>query len=439
MRHMNTPARDHANLRVQMCTKLVMDTTDPDISFDADGVCNYWHEFQAFKATLPSPQERERRLAETVERIKASGKGKPYDSIIGLSGGVDSSYLAYLAKKLGLRPLAVHFDNGWNSELAVGNIEMLVSKLGYDLETFVMDWDEFRDLQRAYFKASVLDLEVPTDHMIFGALYRTAARHGIKHVLSGENYATEWLLPRRWYYTKHDLVNLKGIHRAYGELPLRKLPTFGLWQYLYFTRVLDIRGVGLLDLIDYNKDGAKRVLYDELGWREYGDKHHEFVFTRFYQGYILPRKFGIDKRKAHLSNLILTGQMSRDDALRQLQQPPYDEDMQKSDKQYVAKKLGFSEDEFEAILSQPNRAHEVYGTDRKHRQRAMHLARMASPSSGSYGASEHRRSCSSARQTCFKTAAKRYCSFPRRPGTDRTSPSITMQRGSRRSGTKCFS
>jgi N-acetyl sugar amidotransferase len=345
-----------------------MDTTDPGITFDKDGVSNYWHDYQAFQARQPNEEDRKRELTEVVERIKAAGRGKKYDSVIGLSGGIDSSYLAYLAKQLGLQPLAVHFDNGWNSELAVSNIEKLVSKLGYDLETFVMDWDEFRDIQRAYFKASVIDLEVPTDHMIFGALYKTASRYGIKYILSGSNNATEWLLPRAWYYLKDDLVNLRAIHRAYGELPLRKLPVLGIWQHAYYQFVRGIRSVSILDLIDYRKDEAKNLLTEQVGWRDYGGKHYESTFTRFFQGYILPRKFGVDKRKAHLSSLILSGQMTREEALRELQQPTYDLDLQQQDKAYVAKKLGFSREEFEAVLALPNRSHESFGTDEQQRR-----------------------------------------------------------------------
>lgn len=364
-----------ATRRVQVCTRTVMDTTDPDITFDANGICNYWHEFQAFKATLPGPEARERLLNSALARIKAAGKGKPYDCIIGLSGGVDSSYLAYLAKKWGLRPLAVHFDNGWNSELAVDNIERLVTKLGYELETFVMDWDEFRDLQRAYFKASVIDLEIPTDHMIFGALHKIAARRGIKFILSGHNSATEWLLPRAWYYKKFDLTNIMAIHRAFGELPMRKLPALGVWHQAYYHHVTRIRSEQLLDLIDYQKADAKSFLINELGWRDYGGKHYESIFTRFYQGYILPRKFDIDKRKAHLSNLILSGQMTREEALRELQQPTYDEELQQVDKTYVAKKLGFEAKEFEALLTQPNRRHEEFDTDADHRRLYFRIAK----------------------------------------------------------------
>lgn len=355
--------RAAARLPYRMCTKLVIDTTDPDVTFDDNGVSNYWHEHQRFVAGLPDADSREKLLQVTVDRLRAYGRGRKYDCILGLSGGIDSSYLAYLAKNLGLRPLIVHFDNGWNTELAVANIESICRKLDLPLQTFVMDWPEFRDLQRAYFKASVLDLEVPTDHMIFGALYQVARKNGIRFILSGNNHKTEWLLPTAWYYRKFDLVNIKGIHREYGELPMKHLPALGVQQAAWYQMRHRMQDIKLLDLVDYDKEGAKAMLMAEFDWRDYGGKHYESVFTRFYQGYILPRKFDIDKRKAHLSNLILSGQMTRDEALAALQQPTYDPEQQEEDKAYVAKKLGFTADEFEALLNLPNRRHEEFGTD----------------------------------------------------------------------------
>ena len=365
---MNSPSKD---LRYQMCTVTVMDTTDPDITFDENGISHYVHAFRAFQETLPSPAERDRLLHISLDQIKHLGRGKRYDCVLGLSGGVDSSYMAWMAKKWGLRPLVVHFDNGWNSELAVRNIEEIVNRLGFDLETLVMDWDEFRDLQRAYFLASVVDIEVTTDQLIQGALYRLAARNGIRSILSGTNWATEWLMPKTWNYRKQDLVNLRSIHRQFGEVPLRHSALFGLRHQVWYNYFRRIRSHALLDLIDYNKSDAKNVLIEELAWRDYGGKHYESVFTRFYQGYLLPRKFGIDKRKAHLSNLILTGEISRDAALAELQRPTYDEDLQKEDLAYVSKKLRFSPEEFEAILSADPIPHEHYGTDLEQRKMFM--------------------------------------------------------------------
>lgn len=363
--------KDQHSIRHQVCAVTVMDTTDPDIRFDKNGACHYVAEFAAFRASQPDPETRDQMLGAQLSAIKAAGKGRRYDCVLGLSGGVDSSYIAYLAKEWGLRPLVVHFDNGWNSELAVNNIEEIVNRLGFDLETLVMDWEEFRDLQRAYFLASVVDIEVTTDQLIQGALYRLAVRHGIKTILSGTNWATEWLMPRSWNYRKQDLVNLRNIHRKFGKVPLRKSTLYGLRHQIWYTYVKGIRTVGILDLVDYSKAKAKEVLIRELGWRDYGGKHYESTFTRFYQGYVLPQKFNVDKRKAHLSNLILTGEITRDQALAELQQPTYDEQLMEEDKVYVAKKLRFSSEEFEAILSAAPIPHEHYGTDSSQRQAFM--------------------------------------------------------------------
>lgn len=364
---------------LRVCTRTVMDNTDPDIVFDDDGICNWWHQFREIAASRPDVEPRETRLREVIAKIRDAGRGRPYDCILGLSGGVDSSYMAYFAKQWSLRPLVVHFDNGWNDELAVRNIELMVKALGFSLQTFVMHWPEFRDLQRAYFKASVLDLEIPTDHMIFGALHKIASEHHIKYILSGNNFATEWLLPRAWYYSKFDLENMKAIHRAYGEVPMRHLPKLGVWQRLYYQRVKVIEDLRILELVPYRKLEAKQLLIDEFGWKDYGGKHYESVFTRFYQGYILPKKYGIDKRKAHLSNLICNGEISRDTALDELSRPPDDPDRQRSDKRYVAKKLGWSDDQFDEILALPPRRHEEFGTDERQHRAAERVIRCCQP------------------------------------------------------------
>ncbi|HCQ66717.1 MAG TPA: N-acetyl sugar amidotransferase [Rhodobacteraceae bacterium] len=358
-----------SDLHYQVCTRTVMDTTDPDIRFDENGVSNYVPDFAAFIEGLPSPDERKTDLERRIAQIKAEGMGKRYDCVLGLSGGVDSSYLAYLSKEWGLRPLVVHFDNGWNSELAVDNIERIVSHLGFELATHVMNWEEFRDLQRSYFLASVVDIEVPTDNLIFGALFRLAAKHKVRTILSGTNYATEWLMPPRWNYRKNDAVNIKAIQAKFGSRKLKELPILGVWNQGRYTLANGIRTFAPLDLIYYSKAGAKKLLMEELGWRDYGGKHYESVFTRFYQGYVLPKKFNIDKRRAHLSTLILNGEITRDEALAELQQPTYDEDLQAEDRAYLGKKLGFSEEEFDRILAADPVPHEVYGTDAVQRAR----------------------------------------------------------------------
>lgn len=365
----------------QQCIISVMDTiADPDITFDEKGICNYYYEYleaertQGFKG-----EEAEQKLLSIIGNIKAAGKNNRYDCVVGLSGGADSTYLALLAKRYGLKPLLVHFDYGWNSELAVQNIENAVKILGFDLYTYVMDWVEFRELQRSYFKASVLDLDVPADHMIFGALFKTANKFNIKYLLSGNNVWTEHTLPKTWNYNKFDLVNLKNIHAAFSKKTLQKLPALGLWHYAYYQLVKNIRSVQLLNYVSYNKEEIKDTIIKELDWRDYGGKHHESVFTRFYQGYILPSKFHIDKRKAHLSNLIFAGQLSKPAALRELASPPYNLQLQAEDKEYVAKKLGFSEKEFENVLTQPNRDHKEFGTDEEQRKMYFKIMQMIKP------------------------------------------------------------
>ncbi|MHA3904160.1 N-acetyl sugar amidotransferase [Castellaniella sp. WN] len=355
------------NIRTyQRCTSCVMDTTDPDITFNKQGVCNHCQRYDRLVRDVvdrAARGERTKELNAMVERIKEAGKGKDYDCIMGLSGGVDSSYVAYTAKRLGLRPLAVHFDSGWNSELAVNNIENIVKQLGIDLYTHVVNWDEMRDLQLAFFKASVANCDIPTDHAFPAILLRQAARHGIKYLLSGSNYATEFILPSSWGYQSGDLRHLKDIHRHFGRGRLHDYPTIGFFrQYVWYPYIRKIKTVKLLNYIPYNKFDAKKTIIKELGWRDYGGKHYESIFTRFFQGYYLPRKFGYDKRLAHLSSLIKSGQMSREAALEELQRPTYDPSLQEDDKKFVAKKLGVTVGELEEIFSRPNKDYTDYAS-----------------------------------------------------------------------------
>jgi N-acetyl sugar amidotransferase len=342
-----------------------MDTSDPKVVFDHDGVCNHCHRAVDQLARIPrSKADSNAALALAASRIKSAAGANEYDSIIGLSGGVDSSYLACLAKRMGLKPLAVHFDNGWNTELAVENIQRVVEACSFDLHTYVIDWREFRDLQRAFLKASVLDTELPTDHAIFAALIDLAKQHEIKTVLSGWNVATEHGLPKSWAWNKQDWTNIKAVHKAYGEVPLRTFPhvsTFRWWLDQLITGGFEI--VQLLNLIPYRRDEAAQFLSDEIGWRDYGGKHHESLFTKFYQGSILPTKFGIDKRRAHLSDRIRNGELTRDEALGVLAEPLYSPDELRSDSEYVRKKLGFNENEWTDILAAPPRRHSDFASD----------------------------------------------------------------------------
>ncbi len=347
----------------RVCTRCVMDTSDPFIEFDADGVCNHCRSYeQLARTSLHNDEEGRRMLDGYVARMKAAGAGKEYDCIAGVSGGVDSTYVAYLAKQLGLRVLAVHMDNGWDSELAVKNIENVLKKLDIDLFTYVLDWEEFKDLQLSFLKASVPDAEIPTDHAIGAVIYDLAVKKGISYVLSGNNIVTEGILPNSWTYGVHDWSYIEGIQRQFGRVPLKTFPHFSHLKAKYLKRTKKVQVLQILDYVPYVKEEVMHVLQDELGWKYYGGKHYESVYTRFFQGYILPRKFGIDKRKAHLSTLICSGQINREEALAELLENPYTDRMMAEDREYVVKKLGITEAEFAEIMAAPVKSHRDYPT-----------------------------------------------------------------------------
>ncbi len=348
----------------QICARTVMDTTDPFITFDENGVSNHaLHYDSTMKRFVDAATAGERadELAELVAKIKEAGKGKPYDCVIGISGGVDSTYLILQAVKLGLRPLAVHFDSGWNSELAVDNIHHIVSRLGLDLVTEVVDWREMRDLQLSYLKARVMDWDMPTDHAFAAVAYREAAKYGIRYILSGHNFATESILPRAWGFNAADAVHLKAIHRRFGTVKLKTYPVMGIWKrYVWYGYVRPIWTVHLLNYMPYIKEEAKREITEELGWRDYGGKHYESVFTRYFQGSYLPRRYGWDKRKAHLTSLILSGQLTRDEALAALEHHDYPEDLERQDHEFIAKKLGLTVPELDHLIASPRVDHFDY-------------------------------------------------------------------------------
>ncbi len=338
-----------------------MDTTDYDIEFDNHGVCNHCRTFvEDAKAFPQTPEDRAKRLKEIVADVKADGVGKEYDCIIGLSGGVDSTYVAYLVKKLGLRPLAVHLDNGWNSELAQKNIENIVKKLDIDLYTHVLDWDQFRELQKAFLRASTTDCEIPTDHAIVAVLLDLALKYKVNYILSGNNHNTEGVLPFSYSYGCFDWKYIRSVHKIFSKKSLKGFPHFSFSKRLYFVLFKKIRNIGILNYIEYDKAEAMKTIENELDWKYYGGKHYESVYTRFYQGYILPEKFSVDKRRAHLSSLICSGQMSREEALEELKKPSYpSQELLDEDKVFVTKKLGLSMKEFEEIMSLPPK----YATD----------------------------------------------------------------------------
>ena len=337
-----------------------MDETAVPIEFDDQGICNYCkeHEFKVSLIPAGKPDAAEQ-LAAVVRKIKSKSHGE-YDCIVGLSGGVDSSYVAYQAVKLGLKPLAVHFDNGWNSELAVQNIENIVKKLDLDLMTYVIDWQEFRDIQRSFFKADVIDIEMVTDHAIFAAMFKIAREQKIKYILSGTNAATESIMPKSWQHFKFDLRNLKSIHNRYGEIKIRNYPTISIWKMAWLKFSGKVQSVAILNYFNYSKKEAMEALSRELSWQYYGGKHYESVFTKFYQSYILPQKFRVDKRKIHFSDLILNGEMTREMALNELSSLPYDKSELIRDTEYVTKKLSLSLDEFHNYIKKPPVSHYKY-------------------------------------------------------------------------------
>lgn len=348
----------------QVCTRCVMDTTDPNIVFDAQGVCNHCHSYdQAVKNWSPQELDSSSALKSLFETIKEEGRSKDYDCLIGLSGGVDSSYIALLAKRFNLKPLCVHLDNGWNSELATDNIHRIVEKCNFDLYTHVIDWEEFRELQKAFFRANVVDLEILSDHAIFGVIIQLARKHKIKHILSGANIATEFVMPKAWVHRKQDLANIKDINKKFGTIPLKTFPQVSTLKHVAFMYGLGHKVHKPLNLFRFDKKSAKQELQEQLGWRDYGGKHYESIFTKFYQAHILPKKFNIDKRKAHLSTLILSGQMTRESALDELKKPLYPADELEQDKEFVLKKLGFTTEWFDEYLNEKPRSHLEFATD----------------------------------------------------------------------------
>lgn len=355
----------------RMCTRCVMDTSAPHITFDEQGVCNYCHTFENVtrKGWFPN-EEGARRWAAISEEIRQAGKGKEYDCILGLSGGIDSSYLAIKVKEWGLRPLVVHVDAGWNSELAVANIEKIVKHCGFDLHTHVVDWEEMRDLHLAYLRAGISNQDVPQDHVFFSSLYHFATRNGIRYILSGGNLATEGIFPSGWHGAAMDAINLKAIHRKYGERPLKTYSTISFFAYYFwYPFVKKMRTVRPLNYMPYDKNAAITELERTIGWRSYGRKHGESLFTKLFQNHYLPVKFGYDKRKPHLSSLIVSGQMTRDEALGKLAEPLYDPQELEIDITYFCKKLRISRAQFDEFMTGPKRDYSEFPNwDASHRR-----------------------------------------------------------------------
>ena len=351
---------------LQICTKTVMDTTDPNIKFNKSGESHYYTNF--IKNIIPvwkNDNSKFYQLEKIADKIKKDSKKNDFDCIIGISGGVDSSYLVYLAKEiLGLRPLIYHVDAGWNSQLAVSNIEKIIDKLNLDLHTDVIYWPEMKDLQLSFFKAQVPHLDTPQDHAFFSSMYNYASKYKVKYILNGGNFSTECIRePLEWHYHASDLKQLKDIHSKFGNLKLDKFPTADIFKYKFYYRfVKSIKVIQPLNMIKYIKSEAIDLLQRKFDWKEYSHKHYESRFTKFYEGYWLLNKFGYDKRKAHYSSLILTDQMTREDALKKISVAPYTEEIE-DDFEYVANKLEISVMELKNLMNGENKSFRDYNSN----------------------------------------------------------------------------
>lgn len=344
------------------CVRCVMDTSDPFIVFDNKGICNHCKKFDevTFKE-WPLKERGQERLEEIIDKIKKDGEGKEYDCIIGLSGGLDSSYLAVFLKDYNLRALAVHVDAGWNSELSVYNIEQVVKHCGYNLHTHVINWSDMRNLQLAYLESGVCNQDVPQDHIFFSSLYHFATKNKIRYIISGGNISTESISPDSWHHSAMDSINIRSIYKKFGKKKLENYKTISFFQYyIYYPFFCKMKTIRPLDFIDYNRKDALDTLKNKIGYKEYGEKHCESVFTKFFQNYYLPKRFGYDKRKLHFSSMILSGQIDRNEALKQLGETLYDEENLKQDFKYIAQKLKISEEKLKEFIELPPSSYSCY-------------------------------------------------------------------------------
>ena len=361
----------------QICTKTVMDTSDPNIKFDANGVCNYWHEYNDFiKKREESGKFNEANLLKIIERVKEENINKKYDCLIGVSGGIDSTYIAQKVLEYGLRTLAVHFDGGWDNEFGSHNLALMKSKLNLDVHVLKVDFEEIKDLIKAYLKSSVIDIGIYADHAIHATMYNLAKKYKINTVFIGTNYKTEFITPKAWVYNKMDLDNLRDIHAKFGELPkLKTYPTFGFEKQLYFLFKHKLEVIRMIDYLDFDTNKVTKKLKKELDWKPYPRKHGESLFTVFYQNYILPEKFGVDKRKMHLSSQICSGEITREEALVELAKPLYSPKQLKQDKTEVLRRLDINVAEFDKIMNEAAISHLYYKNDKNKRKFYMNFMR----------------------------------------------------------------
>jgi N-acetyl sugar amidotransferase len=352
------------NSDIRVCTRCVMDTTDSAIKFDDNGVCDHCNTFDSdIKPGWDAGSGGKVQLDRMVSEVRKAGQGRDFDCIIGMSGGIDSSYLLYVAKEvMGLRPLVFHVDAGWNSQIAVNNIERLVDGLSVDLFTEVIDWEEMKDLQRAFFRSGVPHIDTPQDHAFFATMYKFATKHGVKHIMTGANYSTECIRnPLEWMYYQSDSRQIRDIHRQFGERPLRKYPlTSILWHKVWLPYARGIQVERPLNMMPYVKSDARQLLMGRFGWQPYPQKHFESRFTRFYESYWLPVRFGYDVRKVQFSSLILTGQMTREEALAELERPSHDPATINEEIEFVANKLDITVDELTGYMQLPKKTYHDY-------------------------------------------------------------------------------
>lgn len=351
-------------MEYKICKNCVMDTTDSNIIFDEQGICDHCNTFKSkIEPFWQTNQNGKLQLEEIVSKIKKESKGKDFDCLMGMSGGIDSSFLLYkMVTEFGLRPLVFHVDAGWNSQIAVNNIERLVDGLGLDLYTEVINWEEMKDLQLSFIKSGVPHIDVPQDHAFFATMYKFASKYKIKTILTGGNYSTECVRnPLEWMYYQSDSIQLRDIHKIYGSGKLKDYPVTNiLWHKIWLPYIKGIKLIRPLDYIPYNKDEAMRILVDKFGYQKYPQKHFESRFTRFYEGYWLPQRFGYDTRKVQYSSLILTNQMTREEALENLKTPPYSQDQVNEDFEYVSNKLGITKEVLWGYFNAPKKTFRDY-------------------------------------------------------------------------------
>ncbi len=342
----------------KICSRCLYDNSIPEIRFDENGVCQFCEIHDEMEKQYPLDGSEKIRLEKIINKIKKNGKGNRYDCVVGTSGGTDSTYTLLLAKKFGLRALAVHFDNGWNSEIAVNNIKKTTDKLCIDLETWVADWEEFKDLQISFLKASVTDAEVPTDVTIHAVLHKVAAKENIKYIILGHSFRTEGIVPKTWTYM--DSKYIKSVHRLFGKKKITSFPHITLWNVFYYSFIRNIKVIPILNYVDYDKGKASEILKKELEWVNYGGHHHESVYTIFFQSFLLPKKFNIDKRILSLSASIRSGAITREEALNKIKNSSYPLNQEIVD--YTIKKLGLTKEEFDDIMNSKPKSFMDYPT-----------------------------------------------------------------------------